>query len=611
MQFISLSTNRLRPWRTVLEIAGAVSLASAAAFFIGTSWRRWPDPLIDFGQELYNAWQLSTGAVLYRDVGCIYGPVSEYFNAGIFWIFGPGLIIIALANLAIFCAIAAAIYFLFRKSWGALAAWLSTLIFIAVFGFSQFVDAGNYNYGAPYAHETTHGVLICLLLCLALSYSIEKPSSSRDFGCGLLLGATIILKPEFILAGIILTGVAAVVRWRTDRLPGITGFGLWSIGAILPTVLFTIYFANFLPLNRAFLVSSQAWLSVFNRAHSGSPLAIRLIGLDHPWSHLLEGITATALASGVILALAGAIFVVNGTGFRWLRLSVAIFVILIFVWLALYLINWIEIGRCLFGLTVIYLCISFGYVLRDADKSNSDFGALTLRLLIAGLAIALMARMFLNPRIYHYGYYQAAIAALLPPAVMIGELPGRVRKGAAGSIVAAIATIALIVPGITKLAIRSERAWALKTSVIGTGRDLFYAFPSGMDSIGKVVNTVITVLREKGGGETLTVFPEGESINYFTRLRNPVSHACFYKGAMETETESELVEDLKKQSPYWVVIISRDLIGWGIERYGEKPGSGEQVLEWVRQNYKQVGSIGGDPLDYRERGATILRKYSH
>ena len=79
---------------------------------------------------------------------------------------------------------------------------------------------------------------------------------------------------------------------------------------------------------------------------------------------------------------------------------------------------------------------------------------------------------------------------------------------------------------------------------------------------------------------------------------------------METQTESELVDDLKKQSPYWIVIISRDLIGWGIERYGEKPESGQEILEWVRQNYKQVASIGGDPLDYRERGATIFRKYS-
>jgi hypothetical protein len=63
-------------WIT-LEILGALGLVLIAVFLVVTSWRRWSDPLIDFGQELYNAWQLSTGAVLYRDVGCLYRPLSE------------------------------------------------------------------------------------------------------------------------------------------------------------------------------------------------------------------------------------------------------------------------------------------------------------------------------------------------------------------------------------------------------------------------------------------------------------------------------------------------------------------------------------------------------
>src|SRR5947209_1394170 len=177
MQIISLSTNRLKSWRTVLEIAGAAALAGAGAFFIATSWRKWPDPLLDFGQQLYNAWQLSSGAVLYRDVGCIYGPFSQYLSAGVFFIFGPGLIVLVLANLIIFAGISMCIYLVTRKCWGVLAAWLSTLILISVFGFSHFVDAGNYNYAAPYANEAVHGMLISLLLCYALFRWVDKPTA--------------------------------------------------------------------------------------------------------------------------------------------------------------------------------------------------------------------------------------------------------------------------------------------------------------------------------------------------------------------------------------------------------------------------------------------------
>jgi len=222
-----------------------------------------------------------------------------------------------------------------------------------------------------------------------------------------------------------------------------------------------------------------------------------------------------------------------------------------------------------------------------------------------------MARMFLNPRIYHYGYYQAALAALLVPAVMIGELPAWFGAGWRARSVAAVGTLVIVLPGIANLAKRSEYRQESKTFAVASGRDRFYCLPPQIDPLGEIINSVADALREKGKGETLTVLPEGESINYLARLRNPLPHACFYQGAMETSTEAEMVVDFRAHSPNWILIISPDLIGWGIERYGDKSGSGEELLNWVEQNYKQVASIGGDPLDYRERGAILLRKYSH
>src|SRR5919109_2877702 len=125
---------RFKNWRVPLEILGVATLAASAVFFVSISWRKWPEPLIDFGEQLYCAWRLSEGAVLYRDVELLYGPFSQYFNAAIFRIFGPGLIVLAIANLVIFAGIASGIYILFRSTWSILAAWFSTLIFIAVFG---------------------------------------------------------------------------------------------------------------------------------------------------------------------------------------------------------------------------------------------------------------------------------------------------------------------------------------------------------------------------------------------------------------------------------------------------------------------------------------------
>jgi hypothetical protein len=56
------------------------------------------------------------------------------------------------------------------------------------------------------------------------------------------------------------------------------------------------------------------------------------------------------------------------------------------------------------------------------------------------------------------------------------------------------------------------------------------------------------------------------------------------------------------------VLISRDLREYGIQRYGERSGSGEDILSWIDREYERVWSVGGDPLDYRQRGGVILRR---
>src|SRR5690242_3078068 len=80
-----LKTPRLR---FLSEWSGLFIVAAAFIFMAAISWRKWADIVVDFGSQLYTAWQLSQGAVLYRDL--IYvpgGPFAEYFNALLFKIF--------------------------------------------------------------------------------------------------------------------------------------------------------------------------------------------------------------------------------------------------------------------------------------------------------------------------------------------------------------------------------------------------------------------------------------------------------------------------------------------------------------------------------------------
>jgi hypothetical protein len=596
--------------RLWLEFIGLATLVGLAVFFVASSWRKWPDPLIDFGAQLYTAWQLSQGAVLYRDVSCLYGPLSQYFNAGLFALFGPGLIVLAIANLAIFALILTVFYIVFRRSWGVVAALVSAAILISVFGFSHFIYGGNYNYAAPYAHETTHGMLISLLLCLVLLRWVEKADVIWSFFAGLLFGFTVVLKPEFMLAGGLLICLAVVARWKYRGAPPARVLFTWATSALLPTALFTCYFSFFMPWNRAMSASSRAWLIALDSSFSADFLEIHhLLGLDRPLGRLLDQALATLLACVVIFVLAVAVMLAERKISKWIVLVEAVLLAAGLGWLGCCVINWIGIGSCLLGLMLIYTFVSLVLFLTRPTPPNQDFGVPLSRLLIAILATALMARMFLNGRIYHYGYYQAALASAIVPAVLIGELPGWLGAGSRGRSVAIIGTLALMMPGVVILAKRSQHALGLKTMAVASGRDRFYSFSPQIDSIGEVIDAVSDVLRKKGAGETLVVLPEGEFINYLARLRNPLPYSTFYAGATENGREEGVVKDLERHPPYWIVLISRDLWGYGIDRYGEKPGSGQEILRWVGENYKQVTSIGGDPLDYRQRGAVVLRRY--
>ena len=154
-----------------------LALAALAAYCVATSWRRWPDPLTDFGNELYRPWRISQGAVLYRDMDSFYGPLSQYINATIFALFGSGMMHLVWANLIVLGAILMTLYCLLHRAWGGCAALLASTLFLNVFGFSD----SNYNYVAPYSHETTHGLLILLLLLAALERWLMNPGILWSF----------------------------------------------------------------------------------------------------------------------------------------------------------------------------------------------------------------------------------------------------------------------------------------------------------------------------------------------------------------------------------------------------------------------------------------------
>jgi len=96
-------------------------------------------------------------------------------------------------------------------------------------------------------------------------------------------------------------------------------------------------------------------------------------------------------------------------------------------------------------------------------------------------------------------------------------------------------------------------------------------------------------------------------INYLVRMPGPVAPFIFCSIGTSQGLEEKVVNDLQRRPPDWVVIISRDLREYGIQRHGEADGKGKEILRWVADNYEGAASIGEDPLDVQKHGAVILR----
>lgn len=601
----------------MFDLLNLAVLAGLAAYFLKVSWRKWPDPLIDFGRELYTPWRLSEGAVLFRDIDGFYGPLSQCFNGAVFAIFGPGLMTLVAANIVIFAAIVALLYACCRQAWGRLAALVAGAFFVSVFGFSQFVLAGNYNYAAPYAHETTHGVLACLLLVTALGRWVEVPSVRRSWLAGVPLGLTLVLKPEIIFAGAVVTLAALALGWRRHGRPRGAVWLALAGGALLPSMGFLIYFSLHMSVGQAFAATGNAWLSLFGGTHTHIPIQAGFLGFDRPWPNFLEHLRATLVALAVLAGVAGAAWLGDRVGaVRWRRIAAGV-VIAGAAWWVSPRLSWPDLGRCLMGLVLLYAGVKIVALVRGrasrADergdegkgrlaRNGRDERAETMQLLLALLAIAFLARMALNGRIFQYGYYQAALAAVLIPAVVLGEMRGwlRLRHGNARVVVG---VLALLTPAVLFYAQRSAEALAGRTEALGKGRDRMLVYPREIQGGGAIVQRALEYLETQPPGQ-LVVIPDGTMINYLARRPSPVPAFALFGAATAGGREAKLVETLRMNPPAHVIITSADLRDYGVERYGA-PDNGRDLLQWLYADYRLLGQLGGDPLDYRAVGAQI------
>ncbi len=246
------------PW---IRFGGPLLVVIFALCMLVLTWRRWPDVLVDFGVQLYTAWQLSHGKVLYRDIAHVYGPLSPYLNALAFRLLGQRFMSIVALNLLILTAILFLSYRLVLKIAGHLAATAGCMVFVGIFAFGQYMPAGNYNFVTPYVAETTHGLLLFLLATLFLHRYATKRGRGNLLISGLCAGLLLLTKYELILAGLTALVVQASLLFfrKQDPKPS-AGSRFASLmflltGLIIPPGVAFAILTSYLPAADAFRAS--------------------------------------------------------------------------------------------------------------------------------------------------------------------------------------------------------------------------------------------------------------------------------------------------------------------------------------------------------------------
>lgn len=265
--------------------------------------------------------------------------------------------------------------------------------------------------------------------------------------------------------------------------------------------------------------------------------------------------------------------------------------------------GWYAIGRCfpiLIALvTVLILSRAWGQW-KSLGKLEDGTAMALLLVLVAG---TMLARMPLFPRIYHLGFFQAALAGMVLAAMMVAELPRWTGAAISGRRVATVGALAALVTGCCAIAARSAEIRGDQTQPVGSGRDLFYAFAPDIDAMGALVNWSAEQLRGIPPQATVMVLSEGLMINYLTRHKSPLPTWN------ATVTEEFYIKQLHGAPPDYVVLISRDVAEFGTKGFGNEGSPGHEIIKWVVANYWLEKRTGGDPFEPRgPKGAMVLRK---
>ncbi len=545
------------------RVPGWVDAAVLLAIGLGMlafTWRGWADPLVDFGRELYVPWRLATGDRLFTDIAWFNGPLSQYWNAALFRVFGPGLSVLAASNAAVLAVTVTLLYGLTRPVWGRLAATSAGAAGLTVFAFGQYLSTANFNWITPYSHELTHGIALALVAVAAMGHWARGGRTASLVVAGLSLGMAFLTKPEPFAAGLAGVGVFLPTLARVG--------GARAALVLLTSALFPVAVSWGLLGAHA---TVGGWPAVLAGEVSTLPFYRSGMGIDRPWLRLGMMLAWSALWTGA----AGALFVIaratRHTDGRVAPLAVAT---IILTTPLLFPDPWAWLGA-LRPLPLATLGVAVGLATR-VFRGRGRAGTLDA-LALAVFGLVLLAKRLLNASAAHYGFALALPATCVVTAAALAWLPSVAdRFGGRSDVIRAGLLALLTVFAFQHVAI-TARWHAIKTEQLGVGADAMKTDPRGA-----VVRRAIDRVGLPDPA-SLAVLPEGVMINYLTRVPAPTQYINFMPPEEILFGDAAWAAAFATSPPDVILSVPKDVSEYGRGPFGI--GYGVELYEWIAARY--------------------------
>ena len=582
------------------------------------SWRKWADPFVDFGRELYVPWQLANDKVLYRDIAHLFGPFSQYLNALWFRLFGVSLTTLIVSNLAILAVTVTGIHYLFAVSCGPSAATAASMVVLLLFGFSQYVGTGNYNFVCPYSHEATHSIALAVGVMVCL-YRGVRDGRVRWFAlAGVLFGFVLLTKAETSLAMAVAAvaglGCAHALDRQGARIAG-AGTSAFVGCALAPALGFLTYFSRHMPLSEAVRGLAGAWTTILMGAAARNVFYLQGMGLDDP---LGNGMRMLKMFLGFALLVAALAAVDTAWPQRFrssrntsvarriVKLAILIVSLGAILMVSIVAIPWTQFPRALplISLSAVVVFAAM-FIARRNDRAAAV--AFVPLVMWSTFSFVLLGKMMLNARIYHYGFYLAMPATLVLAVVLVWLVPRWLHNGGGrGAIFRTVATL-LLAAGIAVYFGISQRFYRMKTLEIGSSGDAIFAFDPATDWRGKALIDALRALEATPRDATVAVFPEGVMINYLSRRENPTPYISLMVPEVLTFGESVIERTFEMAPPDYILLVHKDTTEYGVPYFGSDPRNGQAIMDWIGRRYTTVEVIGRTPLREGGYGIAILK----